>query len=212
MAGHRTDPHRDPWPTVQAATKQLREAYEVGVRILKKAKTRGKYGKHQVREVAEKHGFGEEAGRNLRRFADLYSEEDLADLCKLCRDHRRALGLWSAFKFTTIPDRPSREAFAKEAIAGHWSHTRIERELRHRFHRESTKRGRKPRLPESQGEALVQIAELSNGLVRWAAQLGRERGTGWLPKRVETDLAQTVETLTSLQQSVNLALSGSEAD
>ena len=203
---------KDDWPDVQAAVRRLREAHRIGRRILDEAGSRAEYGQHRVLDVAREHSFGEEAGRNLRRFAAMYSKAELDHLCGLCRDHRRALGLWSAFKFLTIPYRPSRQAFARDAIAGHWSHARIERELRHRYHRESTPRGRKPRLPESQGEALVLIAEMSNGFIRWAAQLDQERGTGWLPKRVGTDLAQAIGMLKSLQKSVNSALARSQAE
>lgn len=210
MVGHRPQSLQDPWPAVQAAIRQLRQAHRIGRRILDEAGPRGGYGKHRVLEIATEHGFGEEAGRNLRRLAETYSKEDLDNVCRLCRDHRRALGLWSFFKFMVIPDRRSREAFAKDAIAGHWSHARLERELRHRFHREPTKRGRKPRLPETQGEALVRVAEMSNGFIRWAAQLGQERGLEWLPAQVEKDLSQAVAALESLQASAARSLARSQ--
>jgi hypothetical protein len=200
---------KDDWPAVQAAIRQLRQAHRIGRRILKEAGPRAEYGKHGVREIAREHGFGEEGGRNLRRFAATYSKAELDHLCGLCRDHRRSLGIWSTFKFLTIPDRRSREAFVREAIAGHWSHTRIERELRHRFHRESTKRGRKPRLPDSQGAAIVQIAELTNGFVRFATRLQNERPE-WLTAQVGKDLTQTVAALESLQTSAARSLARSQ--
>jgi hypothetical protein len=201
---------KDPWPAVQAAIRKLREAHKIGRRILDEAGLRAEYGKHGVREIAKEYSLGEEGGRNLRRFAATYSKDELDQLCGLCRDHRRSLGIWSAFKFLTIPDRRKREAFAKDAIAGHWSYTRIERELRHRFNRESRPRGRKPRLPDSQGAAIVQIAELSNGFVRFAMRLQNERPE-WLTAQVGRELVQAVAALEALQASAARSLARSQA-
>jgi hypothetical protein len=212
MAAHRTEARQDPWPDVLAAIRVLRKGHKDRHRIRKTVGQRGAWGRRRIREVGEQLGYGEATARNWKRFADLYSQEELNSLCDLCRDDRRALGLWSVFKFVTIQNHRSRAAFAKEAIAGRWSYTRIERELRCRFPRESRPRGRKPKLPESEGEALLQIAEMSQGFVRWAALVDQEREKTWLPKRVVEDMAQAVAALEALQASASKSLAQSQAN
>lgn len=209
MAGHRDAPLRDPETAVTKAIDELRRAYKVG-QILRELGHRAAWGKHQIRDKAAEHGYSEETGRCLRQFAKVYRETDLNRLCNLCKRHGRALGISWVVKFVTIKKRQDRRKIEQEAILGHWTHVRLERELRHRFRRERGHRGRKPKLPSAKIEALEQTREMAYTFVRFATRLQDERRK-WLSDQVEKDLSQAVAALESLQASTARSLARSQA-
>ena len=109
----RTDRLKDPRTDVQTAIRELRNGYRVGRAILRKFGPRADLGEHQIEQIAEEHGRTVDACRKLRQLVMLYDEKDLAELCDLCRRHRRAFRLSLVYKIVSIEDRKEREEVPK---------------------------------------------------------------------------------------------------
>jgi hypothetical protein len=214
MAGQQlADRLQDPPVKVKAAIRELRKAYQDGRSILRKLGERTELGKHQIEQVAKELGRTADSCRKLRQFAGYYSQAALRELCDLCRRHRRAFGLSFVYKLVSIKSRADRRGFQKDAIAGHWGHTRITRELRIRFGRRDeergrNQRGRKPYVPEGTAEALEQIAEMTFRLVRWQehfAELAEQGQTGRLPGPIASKLNAAIKASKALYRSASRA-------
>ena len=150
----------DPLSTVLDAIATIEKAHAIGCTVREKFGERAPSGK--IAEAAKEYGYPEDAIRKLRQFATLYDEDDLAELCDLCRKHLRAFGISLIYKLVSIQSKTERKKLQRRAIIGHWGYKQLARELRRSSQSDrkpSYRRGRKHRFPETIPEAVAEIEE-----------------------------------------------------
>ncbi len=167
---------KDPWPDVLAAVAAIQKGHEIGRTLLKQL---GDYaGRGKMEEAARAYGYNTDAVRKLRQFAATYDDDDLAELCELCRKHERAFGVSFVYRLVAIRNKDKRAAFQRRAISEHWGHTRFVQELRRRF-KLGHKRGRQPKMPEDVTQALAEIEEAKQrfvGLLKYSITMAAAKG------------------------------------
>jgi hypothetical protein len=219
MAGqHLIDRPQDSLVKVRIAIRELRMAYRDGRSILRKLGPRADLGEHQIEQAADEHHRTADACRKLRQFAMLYNGRDMKELCGLCLRYRRALGLSLLYKLVSIESRKDRREFQRKAIAEHWGHTRITRELRIRFGRRDEllgrkQRGRKPHISQNITEVLVQIEDMARYLFRWQehfAEMAEQGQVEQLPPAVSRNLHAAIEAALILYESASRACKRSQ--
>jgi len=194
-------------PKVLKAIKGLRDGYKVGRIILEKGKLQSQSEETGIAALAAKHGYYPEAGRKLRKFADLYSKEDLDALCELCHEHRSAFGLARLYLLLPIENRKARLDFQTAAVQGRWKHTRMLLELRRRFGREPAKRGRRPLKPVDQTDGLLQLFRMTLQFGRWHDRnFVAEEKPVHLPASVKTALDLAADAVKALHEATDKAL------
>jgi hypothetical protein len=142
----------------------------------------------------------------------------MEELVALCRRHHRAFPLSLLYKLVSIENRKDRRAFQQAAIAGHWSHARLSRELRARLGRrdedlDRKQRGRKPYIPEDITETLVQIEKMAFSFVRWQEHFSEKAKLGEterLPPAVAQKLSTAIEATRALYKSASAACKRSQ--
>ena len=156
------EPPRDLDPRVLKAITELREGYEIGSFVLKT------YGEHAepgvIKQVAKIKGVNPDSIRKMRQFALEYSEEELDELCKLCRDNDRVLGVSFIYRLVSVKDKKKREALQRSAIVEHWSIQRLNREMRAKCKLGHIRR-RTRAMPATVKEALAQFKEIKGRFV-----------------------------------------------
>jgi len=158
MARSAQNQQKDPLSKVHAAIQGLRRGYKIGQSVRDACGDHADTGNRGIERAAKEHGRNADGIRKLRQFAAVYTECDLEELCDVCRRYQRAFGLSLLYKLVSIRDRKERKKFQREAIAEHWGHARIAREMRYRF-KLGHKRGRKPTMPKTVKEGLVEVSE-----------------------------------------------------
>jgi hypothetical protein len=101
-----------------------------------------------------------------RRFARMYSDEDLEVLCNLGQGKGRPITRLQVVQLIRVRDRRKRDALAKRCAENSWSFRRLQFEV----DREVPRRqygGRSQEPPQSVEEALLVTARMAGSLVRW---------------------------------------------
>lgn len=174
MAGQAMQRLGDPLRQVVAAVQELQKAHKVGKLILRKCPISGEsYGDRLIETAAGKHGINPSTARQYRVFANPkrgYTDNELAELCHLCRTHRRSIGFTVVAKLLTISNKQQRKQFQREAIERGWSVSVLETELFRRFGRRPVG-GRRPRIPGTVDELVVDLEKTCIRWRRWHGQL-----------------------------------------
>ena len=197
MVKQAKDKPKDPWPVVLAAIAALQKGHEVGRAVMKQFGDHAERGKIAI--AAQAYGHSVDAVRKLRQFGANYNNNDLKELCDLCREHQRAFGLSFIYRLVAIKNKSKRAAFQRKTISNHWGHDRFVRELRRAF-RLGHKRGRKPYLPESVAAALPEIKETRLRFIELlkhsAAVAGQEKGKGKAKRQLQEVCKSLLKALT----------------
>jgi hypothetical protein len=105
-----------------------------------------------------------------RRFAALYNDQQLDELCLLGRTTGRLLTRSHVVQLIRVADRRQRKMLAKECAEESWSVRRLEMEIR-RLSGRRTYGGRSHEPPQSVDDALRVTERLAGGWIRWVSVL-----------------------------------------
>jgi hypothetical protein len=136
---------------VSEALSRLRQFHAQGTKSLTKYPGRVQYG--SMIALDEKGGSSEML-RKARKFAELYTVDELNDLCDLCERHSFALGVGHVFRLLRI--RENRKGFFKTAITNRWSVKQLDVEILRR-NKSHSQAGRRRRVPGDKLDACFQI-------------------------------------------------------
>ena len=197
---------------VQAAIDQLREFHRLGKQIT------AEYGKEvHRRRIAKQRGRAEPATRimdaissrfglpvhvvrALRKFANVddergYTDDELDDLCSLCKKHGRIIGLSQVRHLLAIEDKDERARFQTRMIREKWTNSRTTAELI-RMYGWRRRGGREPAIPQDVDGVLIQTLSLTTTWRRWFDLFsGRRLPSGKKQLKVKlTDLGPDLQT------------------
>jgi hypothetical protein len=136
---------------VSEALSRLRQFHAQGTKSLTKYPGRVQYG--SMRDVDDKGGSSEML-RKARKFAELYTVDELDDLCDLCERHSFALGVGHVFRLLRI--QKDRKGFFRKAIKHRWSVKQLDVEVLRR-NKSHSQAGRRRRVPGDNIDACFQI-------------------------------------------------------
>jgi hypothetical protein len=196
---------------VDEAIKRLRDAYREGRRLLRECPFGKTYGQGLIIQKAAEVGTNQDKLRKLRSFAEPeegYTQQELQELFKLCRQHRRVIGFSIVVKFLTIGEKTQRAKFQRRAIREGWSLARVEQELVKRFGRRHPG-GRRPRIPHTLKGFLADLDTRAFTLLRLINEVQKASGQDrhricWtdLPSCVQADLAKVKEDISRLRTGI----------
>jgi hypothetical protein len=140
---------------VRRAIRALNRFYGIGRESLGRYPERMKYGAMGAEaRAAKRHP---EMLRKARSFADAYSAREFEQLLSLAQDQECRLGVSLIIRLLTVrsADRP---ALQRQVIGGHWSHSKLEAEIRKRYGNRRPAAGRLQPQPHDPQEAMLQAA------------------------------------------------------
>jgi hypothetical protein len=120
------------------------------------------YGKQHVQALAELVGRPPNIIYPARRFAELYSVAETADL-------EGQLSWFHLIDLLALKNEKQRRMFQRECLAKAWTSRQLKREIRVRLGRQRRRDqgGRPPRRPTTELEAMSQLDEMLTTLLRW---------------------------------------------
>lgn len=154
---------------VQEATAKLRTYHQLGMQLLKDH-GRGMTRWADLKAVCEQSRMPAHQVRTLRKFAALYTEDDLKQLCRQCEQYNRGIGLTAVRHLVKFHDRRKRARFQERLIIEGWTNTRMVAELKREL-RPSWKGGRKPLIAQDKDGVLLQLKGFAISWRRWNARL-----------------------------------------
>jgi hypothetical protein len=113
-------------PDVADSLFKIRQYHALGSRVRDT-----KYG--EMEGEAERLGLNIHYMRAARRFAAMYSPEQLDRLCKACETANYPLGWARTMLLLTVPKAAERESLLKQAIREDWSKPKLQAEIRRRY-------------------------------------------------------------------------------
>lgn len=161
---------------VQEATAKLRTYHQLGMGLLRDHEpdaTRWA----DLKAVCEQSGLPAHQVRTLRKFAALYTKNDLKQLCRQCEQHNRVIGLTAVRHLIKFRDRRKRAQFQSRLIAGAWSNSEIVAQLKRVLLRK-WKGGRKPTIAEDVPGVLLQLQGFAVSWRRWTERLADQKDKG----------------------------------
>jgi hypothetical protein len=195
---------------VLEAVKRLQEAHRFGRRIQREQGWHAKQGNSTIEARAAALGLNPDNYRRLRLFADPdagYSKQELAELCKLCKDHQQPVTLMTVGRLLKIHDKRERRRLQRRAIEDGWTLNDLDVELARLYGRRRWA-GRKPKVPQDVAEALMQLDSLCLKWTRWYTQIaeGAEGDSpvalADLPDAVAKPLARATRAVRQVQEVV----------
>jgi hypothetical protein len=148
---------------VSAAIADLKEAYKIGVAIIRKYGPKNELGSQAIAELAQQHGVGVGRIRKCRQLALGYSQTNLDALYKLSKAGGYPLGLTLLIRALKVENEVKRINELKQAIKEGRGLVEVQTKLFGQYPRRE-RVGRKPKLPKQPAELL---AELEGWCVRW---------------------------------------------
>jgi len=201
---------------VQEATAKLRTYHQLGMGLLKDHEpdaTRWA----DLKAVCEQSGLPAHQVRTLRKFAALYTKNDLKQLCRQCEQHNRVIGLTAVRHLIKFRDRRKRAQFQSRLIAGAWSNSEIVAQLK-RVLRPAWKGGRKPRVAEDVPGVLLQLQGFAVAWRRWSERLAdadddeiKVRRAD-LPRGVQAAMKSVTTAFEALSAAVSQQHKGADSD
>src|SRR5947209_6099192 len=151
---------------VEQAIRDIRAYYQQGREILRQVPARGGYHRGEIVDLARRLGWNETKVRKARQFASQYTREQLADLCRLLREHRPHFGTAHIGIVVTVPDARQRAALQRWCIEHDVSKAELELEVKKRF---GPRRfgGRRRQVAGDPLQALLQMDEMADSWLRW---------------------------------------------
>jgi hypothetical protein len=158
---------------VDESVRALRAYYEAGRTSLREVPARAANAVEAIREQAARRGWADTKLRKARQFANLFTREELNELCRAVRQHRAHFGTASLGIIVTIPDARQRRDLLRRCLKGGMGIRALQREVRMRFDRR-TFGGRRRQVADDPTLALVQLDELAVSWLRWHAIAAEE--------------------------------------
>lgn len=190
---------------VEIAIKKVRQFHDIGHRSLKDLPDNRGYGSSLAKVEAAKVGMNEDTLRKARQFAELYSDDDLAELAALCRQHACVLGTSFIILLVRVPDREQRRRLQRKVTSKHWTASRLEQAITSRYGPRRAG-GRRPAIPRDAAELLAQVESMCDAWVRWHSALTDEPhdnrkkpASALLPSKLLKQLNGAVEQLREIQ-------------
>jgi hypothetical protein len=198
-------------------TKALRDFHDRGQRVLEKRAER----EHQDNGV---HGTLASLGAKTppkknrlmeaRRFAALYDDRQLDEVCLLGQTTGRPLTWSHVVQLIRVADRRQRKTLAKQCAESSWSVRRLEMEVRRLVSRR-TYGGRSHEPPQSIDEALVVTERMAASWIRWISVLKEGQDTASknritidkLPKPIREKLVTISNQINMLHEAIEKKLS-----
>lgn len=209
---------------VQAAIRELRQFHRTGKEILNMYGLRAIPGEHSMKDMREHFSLPAHVIRAVRKFADPehgYNKAELTELCELCGQHNRVVGLTLVRHLLTIPDKATRTQFQYDMIREGWTHSRTETELIRRYGRRR-QGGRIPKVAEDLDAALLQVEDLTISWRRFVQAFSERDASGGFQKtdaapeeprgktkrsRVPRRLMEEIETVSGAIDHLNTSVS-----
>lgn len=131
---------RKPTPTVS-----IRDFYKIGTEFLKA--TGGERSPPGIaEELAENRQYSQVAIYKARQFAEMYSQEELEELCSLRKPDGLPLGIGHVYQLIQVEGRGERKRLQKDAAKNCWSSRKLKAErMQKRGYKVPTNVGRKQR-------------------------------------------------------------------
>jgi len=149
------------------AITRLRRYHAVGLEAVSRStSTKGKYSPGVALELAANHGFQRDTVDKARRFAELYSAEELDELCGQRGPDGSVLGWGHVAQLLRVRNSRSRKALQRKAVKEAWSSRQLSAEISRRFGKKSSG-GRKPIAAKSSGDVRHQILTRCEQWDRW---------------------------------------------
>jgi hypothetical protein len=157
----------------EEAIRAIRAYWQQGRTILRQAPTRGGYHRGEIVDLARRLGWNETKVRKARQFASQYTREQLADLCRVLREHRPHFGPAHVGVLVTVPDARQRADLQRWCIEHDISKADLELEVKKRF---GPRRfgGRRRQVAADPALAMLQIHEMVDTWLRWFAAASEE--------------------------------------
>jgi hypothetical protein len=152
---------------------KVREFYRLGQQVLSAAPIMPQgYHPGVVAEFVTT-GVSKPALYKARRFAELYSAQDIERICKHQLPDGRRLGIGHIYELIQIADSKKRRLLEQRTVDEGWSSRRLrtERRLAVGGQRQRPNAGRKPRLAGNQAALLHQLQERTDQWLRWSASV-----------------------------------------
>ena len=202
---------------VAAAIQAIRDYWVLGRSCLDEVPERGGYGEkvfadlaRQMREADPPGKWSETKVRKACQFAregEGYSRRHLDDLCKLLRDHDRAIGTAFIGLFVTVSWQEGREDLQRRCVEEGWSKHRLQAAIKKLL---GPRRygGRHRRVGPDVADALVQLDGMADSWERWlrfaAEKDGRRKSLlDRLPETVRKEAASVGRAMRRLRKAVS---------
>jgi hypothetical protein len=106
----------------------------------------------------------------MRRAAQEYTPEQVADLARRVREHRSRFSTSHLIRLLAISDRPTRDALERKAVRESWPLGLLERHVRVARRARRLGAGRSPQVPADASHRLVVLEGLCLKWVRWTGR------------------------------------------
>jgi hypothetical protein len=161
---------------IESSIAAIQAFYDRGAESLRHSPTYGR--EEDLREQALRFSIPVSALRKARQFARAdtgYRRRDLDALFRRLRRHRPRFGVTAIMLLVTVPSRAERSRIEKACIETGWSARQLEEEIRWRL---GPRRygGRRRRVADDVGGALVQLEEMAAAWSRWCDAAGERAG------------------------------------
>jgi hypothetical protein len=131
-------------PAVADSLAKIRQYYSLGSHV-----PDTKYG--AMGNEAVRLGLNIDYMRACRRFAELYTPDQLERLCEACEAGGYAIGWARVMLLLGVPSAAERNSLLKIAIKGQWSKSQLQAEIRRRYGRRAKEGAGRPTKIDSDG-------------------------------------------------------------
>jgi hypothetical protein len=169
---------------VQEAIETIKEFHEIGQSSLTSRPGRGEYKDRAIDREAEEKVINPDTLRKARKFAEVYTDDELDALCSLIEEVQPAqastkaiFGKTHIIRLLSVSSKRKRQAFQRRAVKGGWSVDELESEINCE---QGARRagGKRPRLPAEVSGCLSKLERRCESWRRWYRELARKRKKG----------------------------------
>lgn len=157
--------------SVESAVKKIMAAHKRGQSSIKR---HGEWlhtkANKIIPTIAAERGYRRHSVERARQFARVFTQADVRQICRECREHGFPLGVTLIYRSLFLGDSDKCMQLLRRAIRGKWTQRRMNAELHDRPGAISHT-GRPRALPKSQTEARQQIVSRFGPGVRWLKEL-----------------------------------------
>ena len=150
--------------------KSIRDFYKLGTAFLKA--TGGERSPGAAEALANEHNCSQVTLYKARQFAEMYSREEVEELCSLRKPNDQPLGIGHIHQLIQVESLGDRKRLQTAAAKNGWSSRRLRDERKKKIGYEvATNIGRKPRRAANPEDALLQLAVHATQWLRWDDEL-----------------------------------------
>ena len=156
-------------------TRRLREFHALGKKVLEVDRDSeplagGRRRRGVAKQFQKKRGLSRDQVEKARKFAAMYSEEELEALCSLNVSRTgKSVTKCHVIRLLAVHSKRTRRRLEKQAVRHGWSVQRLGQEITKSG--KSSQGGRRPKRPATVDEALGHIERLAQQWVRWAEMM-----------------------------------------